>query len=247
VRADAVPSRVNRNWRPALAASIALHLAVLLALTRVELQPAAPPSRAAALELRVFVAPVAVPVAAELPLPEFKAAEQAPERTEAAQDEAAPPREDPAAEPERPQSVESPAGTAPDAPAPEPLQARLLQQLRQRTVPEIPAAPSGAARLQGRAVPRLPAERGWLSAYAGTVAPEVDSWRELDGSQRAQVTLTDGTVVCLQRRAPTIEEMMQPWKSNLVTMGRLCGKARPAPVDYSDPRVRPPPRTAGGD
>jgi hypothetical protein len=130
----------------------------------------------------------------------------------------------------------------------QPLHARVLQQIERSAAPEIARRPGGGESvLQGRALPRLPSARGWLSGHVGAVAPEVDSWREADGRQRAQVTLADGTIVCMERRAPTVEEMMQPWKSTIVTMSRLCGKARPAPVDYSDPRVQPPPRPRGGN
>ena len=53
--------------------------------------------------------------------------------------------------------------------------------------------------------------------------------------------LPDGTVVCTQRRAPTFDEMMHPWKAAIVTVGSVCGRERPAAPDFADPRIRPPP------
>lgn len=138
--------------------------------------------------------------------------------------------------------------TASERASPQQLRARLLQQIESTATPDIAQRSSGdGSELQGRAVPRLPSARSWLSGHVGAVAPNVDRWREVDGSQRAQVTLADGTVICLQRGAPNVEEMMQPWKSIIVTMARLCRRTRPEAVDYSDLRVQPPPRTASDD
>lgn len=98
---------------------------------------------------------------------------------------------------------------------------------------------------RGDPLPGLPGMRGWIAAYAGTVTPQADSWQNNDGSKSARYVLADGTVICTSRRAPTIDEMMNPWKSLAVTMARFCGRERPAPVDYSNPRVQPPPGAAG--
>ena len=125
---------------------------------------------------------------------------------------------------------------------------RILQSIKQQTVArehlpqrQFPWGPSGAP-IRG-----LPGTRGWLSAHVGRVRPEGDSWKENDGSSRARYVLADGTVICTHRRAPTIDEMMNPWKSIAVTMARICGRERPAEVDYSDPRVQPQPRLARDD
>jgi len=95
---------------------------------------------------------------------------------------------------------------------------------------------------RGEAIRGLPGMRGWLSAHVGPVTPQSEAWKENDGSSRGLYVLADGTVICTHRRAPTIDEMMNPWKSLAVTMARICGRERPAPVDYSNPRLQPPPR-----
>ncbi len=95
---------------------------------------------------------------------------------------------------------------------------------------------------RGDPVPGLPGMRGWIATYTGAVTPRSETWKENDGSTRGRHVLADGTVICTQRRAPTIDEMMNPWKSLAVTMARICGRERPAPVDFSNPRVQPPPR-----
>ncbi|MFU8876927.1 MAG: hypothetical protein ACNA7E_02205 [Wenzhouxiangellaceae bacterium] len=97
---------------------------------------------------------------------------------------------------------------------------------------------------RGEAIRGLPGMRGWLSAHVGPVTPQSDAWKENDGSSRGRYVLADGTVICTHRRAPTIDEVMNPWKSTIVTMARICGRERPAEVDYSNPRVQPPPGRA---
>lgn len=99
----------------------------------------------------------------------------------------------------------------------------------------------------GSAIPGLPGTRGWLSGHVGRVASASQRWQANDGSQRARYVLADGTVVCSQRRAPTIDELMNPWKSLAVTLVSVCGRERPPPPDFSDPRVQSPPRPRSGD
>jgi len=124
----------------------------------------------------------------------------------------------------------------------EALRARLLDQVRapsaetgQDAGAELPWASSGE-RISG-----VPGVRGWISGYIGTVAPSTSTWKENDGSSRGRYVLADGTVVCTRKRAPTIDEMMNPWKSIAVTMGSICGRQRPTPVDYSNPGIQPAP------
>ena len=87
----------------------------------------------------------------------------------------------------------------------------------------------------------LPGAPGWLSGHVGPVRAQSQQWQDSDGSQRAFYVLADGTVVCTRRRAPTADELMNPWKSTAVTMAAFCGRQRPRAPDYSDPRIQPPP------
>jgi hypothetical protein len=94
----------------------------------------------------------------------------------------------------------------------------------------------------GEAGRGLPGVRGWLSGHVGPVRPSADTWKAGDGSSRGRYVMADGTVVCTRRRAPTIDESMNPWKSTVITMARKCGRQRPDAPDFTDPRVQPPPR-----
>lgn len=123
------------------------------------------------------------------------------------------------------------------------LRATLLDQVR-----SLPAETDGEGEVEvpwaasGDRIPGVPGVRGWISGYVGAVAPSAHTWNENDGSSRGRYVLADGTIICTRRRAPTIDEMMNPWKSIAVTMGGICGRQRPGAVDYSDPRIQPPPR-----
>ena len=98
--------------------------------------------------------------------------------------------------------------------------------------------------VRGERIPGLPGVRGWLSGHVGRVTPSTQTWTDNDGSRGGRHVLADGTVVCTRRRAPTIDELMNPWTSMIVTMGSICGRERPPPPDFSDPRVPPPPPRA---
>lgn len=231
----------DTRWVPALTASVLLHALVLGVLATVRVDRPEPMAQAESLGFQRFsVVPRLYPPPpdpAEPPVPldeeiRTPAAAASSQSFEGASEE----RTAPVIKPPQAAAIDP-------TPAADPtLRERLLQQIEQHATPKISTAPGPEAALTGRSIPHLPSSRGWLSGHVGTVAAQVDSWREPDGSQRAQVTLADGTVICMQRRAPTVEEFMQPWKSTIVTMSRICGRARPEPVDYSDPRVQPPPR-----
>jgi hypothetical protein len=179
----------------------------------------------------------------------------APETAEMPSERAATPARPPAAvpssaaasppsAPERRSGAASPPDeTAERPPGPRPgIAARLIDQIGERaparTAEGVPTAPWSSP---GDPVPGLPGRRGWLSGYVGRVTPSAHRWRANDGSGRARYVLADGTAVCTQRRAPTIDEIMNPWKSTAVTLASLCGRERPAPPDLGDPRALPPP------
>lgn len=126
------------------------------------------------------------------------------------------------------------------------LRATLLDQVR--SLPSE-AGRDGTRRLpwasSGDPLPGLPGARGWLSAYVGTVTPSAHTWTDTDGSNRGHYVMADGTMICTRRRAPTSDELMNPWKSTAVTMVSGCGRQRPEAPDFSDPRVRPPPAIRG--
>lgn len=126
------------------------------------------------------------------------------------------------------------------------LRATLLDQVR-----SLPADADGEGQgklpwtSSGERIPGVPGLRGWISGYVGTVAPSAQTWRENDGSSRGRYVLADGTAICTRRRAPTIDELINPWKSTAVTTGSICGRERPEAPGFSDPRVQPPPSAAG--
>ena len=142
------------------------------------------------------------------------------------------------------QETETAKSGARTAPAQDParLRARILEQVG--TLPASQADKKGSTPwpATGEAAPGLPGVRGWISAHVGRVRPGADTWKANDGSTRGRYVTADGTVVCTQRRAPTMDELMNSWKSTVVTMARICGRARPDAPDFTDPRVQPPPK-----
>jgi len=125
------------------------------------------------------------------------------------------------------------------------LRTRILEQIAALPASEANEAQSTPWPGTGESLPGLPGVRGWISGYVGRVRPGADTWKANDGSTRGRYVMADGTLVCTQRRAPTIDEMVNPWKSTVVTMGRLCGRKRPEMPDFTNPRVQPPARAAG--
>lgn len=130
----------------------------------------------------------------------------------------------------------------PDAAPAGRLRATLLEQVRalpaesgEQTRPALPWSSSGEP------LPGVPGVRGWISGYIATVTPSAHTWKDNDGASRGRYVLANGTVVCTRRRAPTIDELMNPWKSIAVTMGSICGRQRPDAADFTNPRVQPPP------
>ncbi len=231
------------SWR-AVVLSLALHALVISAIStrpRPTLPPA--PSR---LSMELISVPALPSTAQETPTVEQPANPIDPPSPPGPEPDALQPSRDPASG--APQATTRDAGKDQDRAATRArpgLRARLLDQIDSQAPA---AAESGASRLPwsaaGEAIPGLPGRRGWLSGHVGRVQPGSQSWQSGDGTQRARHVLADGTVVCTQRRAPTFDEMMHPWKSMALTMGSICGRERPPPPDFTDPRVQPPPRRA---
>lgn len=238
------PDRLGPGAFPvrAAAASILAHAVVIAILVNLPARPTALLSDPQVISMRLVPAPAAPETAS-------------PEATvEQARDERVPETSGAVTSPPTVSPVRAPDARISDKPAtdddvndpPGSLRATLLDQIRsqpanpdQATGNGVPWTPSGAP------VPGLPGVRGWLSGYAGKVTPGADTWKDSDGTGRGRYVLANGTVVCTRRRAPTIDELMNPWKSTAVTMGSICGRERPASPDFSNPRVQPPP-TAGG-
>ncbi len=141
------------------------------------------------------------------------------------------------------ETAKSGARTAP-AQDPARLRARILEQVGALPASQADKKGSTPWPATGEAAPGLPGVRGWISGHVGRVRPSADTWKASDGSTRGRYVTADGTVVCTQRRAPTMDELMNPWKSTVVTMARICGRARPDAPDFTDPRVQPPPKSS---
>jgi len=119
------------------------------------------------------------------------------------------------------------------------LRARILEQVEAR--PSRQGAEPLPWRSSGEPARGLPGTRGWIAGHIGTVRTSAHTWKANDGSSRGRYVMADGTVVCTRRRAPTVDELMNPWKSTVVTMAGVCGRERPEAPDFTDPRVQPPP------
>lgn len=237
---QAAPAPPGGFPRIAASASVLLHAVVIAMLASTQLRPVPPTPEPPIITMRLITAPAteARSSADEDPAPEAMA------ETEP---QAQPPVEA--------SSVEDPAPVDPQAVGQSTedqyptragtLRATLLEQVRAQPAEsgrdvgaELPWASSGAP------APGVPGVRGWISAHIGAVSTSAHTWRDNDGSSRGRYVLASGTVVCTRRRAPTIDELMNPWKSIAVTMGSICGRERPDAPDFSDPRVQPPPSTA---
>ena len=246
-------ARFAMPWR-AVMLSLGLH-AVLVAGVSMAPRPAPVPSPTA-LSMEFSLAPERAEKAREA---EPDATIHDPEPDPVAAHESAPATPEPSLEPADSDRNET-RDAAPDPAAARPEIERATEResepsrLRTRILEQIASQPAGAsdstgdpgaAQLpwdaRGDSIPGLPGQRGWLSSHVGRVQAESRRWQSSDGSQRARHVLADGTVVCTQRRAPTFDEMMHPWKAAVVTLASVCGRERPPAPDFSDPRIQPPP------
>lgn len=126
----------------------------------------------------------------------------------------------------------------PESEVPRPAAAVLRQRVLIAAAASVPATEPRDPGISGAPAPRLPDAPGWLNDYVGTVRPGAESWQEADGSTSSRVVLAGGQVLCGRQRAPSMDEIFNPWMSAAVTTWRACGRERPAPVDRSDPWVR---------
>lgn len=96
----------------------------------------------------------------------------------------------------------------------------------------------------GKATPKLPGGPSLFNEWMGSVKPNLDRWRDASGGVNAQVTWANGDLVCIKVRAPTTQELFNPWMSAAVPMSRVCGRRRPEPVDTENPWLRARPKSA---
>ncbi|HEY7905625.1 MAG TPA: hypothetical protein VIC53_01750 [Wenzhouxiangella sp.] len=104
------------------------------------------------------------------------------------------------------------------------------------------AAPEQKISHLGKAAPKLPGGPSLFDEWMGPVKPNLDRWRDASGGVNAQVTLANGDLVCIKVRAPTTQELLNPWMSAAVPMSRVCGRRRPEPVDTENPWLRARPK-----
>ncbi len=125
-------------------------------------------------------------------------------------------------------------------PFPAQLRAQLLDSARSQGEAAEKPAVKAANVLEGAGLPRLPSGLGWMNQYTGTVEPRDDHRQNADGSSDSRVVTRSGAIYCIHRRAPSVSEFFNPWTSTAVGMIRGCGRARPEPLDSSDPWLRQP-------
>lgn len=99
-------------------------------------------------------------------------------------------------------------------------------------------APSGEARYTGKALPKLPGAPSLFDGWMGPVKPTLDQWSDAGGARNARLTLANGDLVCIKQRAPTTQELFNPWMSVAIPMTRLCGRKTPQTPDLTDPWLR---------
>jgi len=169
----------------------------------------------------------------------------------------APVLDEPVVEPEKPAETEPPPRSAPqrlitrrpepaaadDTPATSPasevpLSTRLLTRVRDNLGNlEIPDAPDA---LTAAPVPSLPDAPGWIDQYIGTVDTRVEQWTNADGTRESRIVTASGQVFCGRARAPTTAELFNPQFAMNIMLFRDCGRARPPPIDQTDPWIRAP-------
>lgn len=143
----------------------------------------------------------------------------------------------PARRPSPPDTADAPASSSADATA-ERVQAQLLSAAR--TLGRESERAEEEKGLQYDAAPTLPSRPGWLDQYTGRVTPTVEQWRDNDGSRNSRIVTASGQVVCVRTRAPTIDEVFNPWMTSAVPMVRGCGRERPDSLDATNPWLRRP-------
>lgn len=94
----------------------------------------------------------------------------------------------------------------------------------------------------GKALPKLPGGSSLFDQWLGPVKPDLDRWRDASGATNAMVTLPNGELVCIKVRAPTTQELFNPWMSIAVPMSRLCGRKKPESVNLENPWLRARPK-----
>ncbi len=135
-------------------------------------------------------------------------------------------------------------------PKDEPIQAmgtRLLSTLQAQLpqiVEDLDPSPSRAEEpnYQNRANPKLPGGSSLFDQWMGPVSPQLDRWSDPSGEINARVTLASGDVVCIQVRAPTTQELFNPWMSIAIPMARMCGREKSKSIDLTDPWLRARPK-----
>ncbi len=94
----------------------------------------------------------------------------------------------------------------------------------------------------GKNLPKLPGGPSLFDQWLGPVKPDLDRWRDASGATNAMVTLPSGELVCIKVRAPTTQELFNPWMSAAVPMSRLCGRKKPESVNLDNPWLRTRPK-----
>ena len=122
-------------------------------------------------------------------------------------------------------------------------EARLITRLH-RQVPEVvqglqsqESAPS-APGYQAHSIPKLPGAPSVFDAWLKPATPQLDQWVNSGGGMGTRQVLSDGTVLCIRVRAPTTQEVFNPWMSAAVPMTRVCGRDKAPMPDLSNPWLR---------
>ncbi|MDR9452429.1 MAG: hypothetical protein RI542_00655 [Wenzhouxiangella sp.] len=122
-------------------------------------------------------------------------------------------------------------------------QARLITRLH-RQVPEVveglhsPESAQSAPGYQAHSIPKLPGAPSDFDAWLKPATPQLDQWVNSGGGMGTRQVLSDGTVLCSRVRAPTTQEVFNPWMSAAVPMTRVCGRDKAPMPDLSNPWLR---------
>lgn len=121
--------------------------------------------------------------------------------------------------------------------------ARLITRLH-RQVPEVvqglqsEESAQSAPGYQAHSIPKLPSAPSVFDAWLKPATTQLDQWVNSGGGMGTRQVLSDGTVLCIRVRAPTTQEVFNPWMSAAVPMTRVCGRDKAPMPDLSNPWLR---------
>jgi hypothetical protein len=126
----------------------------------------------------------------------------------------------------------------PPGPDPADSMAEQAQATNQAEGLHSPESAQLAPGYQAHSIPKLPGAPSGFDAWLKPTTPQLDQWVNSGGGMGTRQVLSNGTVLCSRVRAPTTQEVFNPWMSAAVPMTRVCGRDKAPMPDLSNPWLR---------